>query len=355
VEKMVSKSDPKKVAKYLHDNNYLDAYIFLISSLDNLRERASLLDKNVKELEEKIKKILEKASSHPDEIVPENLKISSIFKDVHYAELEVIQRINILIELLAVYYHTIRTNLRELPKSIGRSDFSPKELRKEFNYFNNQKLADVWANFKYPNVSNFTELPTEEQNDLRELLEESARKVLQAFKEIFRFQKNFRTVYNKYKHTLSEFTGVFGLDKVRKEIQTHIYVRHKEGGKFYTYVIPVSLDEVKYFVEIAARVYRLLSVLVDNTLLYIVNEENDFVPRTLFIEKTCKKRFEEIADKISSCIMPNFVSKMVVKPPDAKALKRMNRKLREHHLYIMNKDILDLPSLLKEGITISKD
>jgi len=53
--------------------------------------------------------------------------------------------------------------------------------------------------------------------------------------------------------------------------------------------------------------------------------------------------------------MPNFVSKMVVKPPDAKALKRMNRKLREHHLYIMNKDILDLPSLLKEGITISKD
>jgi len=352
---MVSKSDPKKVSKYLADNNYLDVYIFLISSLDNLGNRAVLLGDNIKELEEKIKKMIEKVSANPDEIIPENRGISLMFKDIHYTELEVIQRINILIELLAVYYHIMRTDLRELPKCIGKTDFPPKELRREFNYFNTQKLADVWTNFEYPDVSRFTELSVEEQNTLRELLEESARKILDAFKEIFRFQKNFRTIYNKYKHTLSEFTGVFGLDKVRKEIQTHIYVRHKGNDKFYTYMIPVSLNEIKYFSEIAARVYYLLRVLIDDTLLHIVNEEKDFVPRTLFIEKTHEKRFKEISDKIQSCIMPEFISKMIVNPPDQKTLKQINRKLQEQHVYIMNKDILDLDSLLKEGVTISKD
>jgi len=319
-----------------------------------LRNRAVILDKNIKELEEKIKEMVEKVNIDPDKIVPENREISLMFKDIHYTELEVIQRINILIELLAVYYHIIRTNLRELPKCIGKTDFPPKELRKQAEYFNKQTLTEVWTNFKYPDVSHFIELSNEEQNLLKELLEESARKILDAFKEIYQFQRNFRTIYNKYKHTLSEFTGVFGLDKIRKEIQTHIYVRHKENQKIYTYVIPASLDEVKYFYEIAARVYHLLRVLIDNTLLYIVNEEKDFIPRTLFIEKKYETMFKEIASKVQSCIMPNFTSKMIVKPPDQKSIKQINKKLRKEHIYRMNKDILDLSSLLKEGVTISK-
>lgn len=352
---MVTKSDPAKVSKYLHDNNYVDVYIFLITSLDNLRNRATLLDKNIKDFEEKIKKMQETVNADPSKMVPENLKISSMFKEVHYSELEVIQRINILTELLAVYYHIIRTNVRELPKCIGKNDFSPKELRGEFNYFDTQKLGDVWTNFKYPDVTQFTELSIEDQNIIRRLLEESAQKIVEAFKEIFRFQSNFRTIYNKYKHTLSEFTGVFGLDMTKREIVTHIYLRHKENDKFYTYVIPVSLNEVRYFNEIAARVYHLLRALIDNTLLYIVNEEKHFVPRTLFIEKTDATRFKEIADKIQSCIMPEFISKMIVRPPDQENLEKMNKEFKEQHVYRMNKDILDLGSLLKEGVTFSKD
>jgi len=65
-------------------------------------------------------------------------------------------------------------------------------LHREFNYFNTQGLSDVWNNFKYPNVSKFSELSSEEQDILKRLLEESSKKTLQAFKEIFRFQKNFR-------------------------------------------------------------------------------------------------------------------------------------------------------------------
>lgn len=352
---MVSKSDPKKVKKYLHTNKYLDVYIFLISSLDNLGNRAILLGKNLREFEEKLKEMLEKVTANPDEIVPENLEISSLFKSIHYNELEVIQRINILIELLAVYYHMIRTNLRELPKSIGKKDFSPSELYKEFDYFKNQKLIDTWTNFKYPDVSHFTELSIEDQNTFQELLEQSAQKILESFKEIFQFQKNFRTVYNKYKHTLSEFTGVFGIDKARKLVQTHIYLRHKENDRFYSYMVPASFDEVKYLKEIGARVYHLLRVLIDNTLLFLVNEEKDFIPRTLLIEKKDEGKFKELADKIQSCIVPKFTSRMNVNLPDQKSLQKINKKLREDHIYRMNKDILDIKSLLKEGVTISRD
>jgi len=352
---MVSKSDPNKVSKFVCGNNYVDVYIFLITSLDNLRNRGSLLDKSIKGLQEKIQKMIQKVSAETQAIVPENLEASSMFKDIHYTELEIIQQLNILIELLGVNYHLIRTNVRDLPKCIGRKDFSPEQLHHEFDYFKGQTLTDVWNNFHYPNTVRFSELSDEENNFLKELLSRSAAKILDAFKELYQFQKNFRQVYNKYKHTLSEFTGVFGLDKVRKQVQTHIYVRHKEDDKVCTYVIPVSLDEVKYFNEIAARAYLIVQNLLDNALLHIVNEEKDFIPRTLFIEKVDEAKFKEIADKVQCCVMPSFTSKMIVRLPDQKSIEEMNKELTERHIYKMNNDILDLDSLLKEGVTFSKD
>lgn len=119
-----------------------------------------------------------------------------------------------------------------------------------------------------------------------------------------------------------------------------------------TYVIPSGSDEVQYFTGIAARVSSLLRVLIDNTLLFLVNEEKDFIPRTLFIEN---KKFKEIADKIQSCIIPNFRSKIIVTPPDKKEAARINKTIKEFHIYKMNKDILDPEKLLKQGVTFSAD
>lgn len=351
---MVSKSGPKRILDYLRRNNLVDVYIFLILSSDNLRNRAMRLDENIKELEQKIKNLLKIIEENPESVVPENSRARSMIKDIHYTELEVIQRLNILIELLAVYYCTIRTDLRKLPKSIGKKDFKPDELRKEFDYFDKQTLTDVWKNFKYSDVTNFSELSRKQQDIFQQMLERSAKRIQQGFRDIYKFQRNFREVYNKYKHTLSESTGIFGIDKKRQQIQTHIYMRHKENNKFYTYVIPLSLDEVQYFIEIAARGYKLLHLLIDNTLLHIVNEGKAFIPKTLFIEKNDEAKFKEIAEKVHSCIMPEFTSKVTVKPPDPKDIGRINRRLQENHIYRMNKDILDLDELLKGDITILK-
>lgn len=353
---MVSKSDPERVRRFLYTNKYVDVFIFLISSSDNLRNRAGLLSENLKLLERNIKEMLAKVGANPDEIVPQNLEVSKLFKRIHYSELEAIQRINILIELLAVYYHIIRTNLRELPKRIGSKDFSSRELYKEFNYFKNQELTDIWDNFKYPDVSHFAELSIEERDTLDELLGQSAQNILDAFEWIFKFQKNFRTVYNKYKHTLTEFTGVFGIDSARKLVQTHIFLRHKENDTMYTYMIPAGMDEVIYLNEVSARVYKLLKVLIDNTLLFLVNEKKDFIPRTLFIKEEHKATFEDLTNKARSCITPKFTSKMKVNMPEQKSsLKKIDKILREHHIHRMNQDIIDVETLLKQGITISKD
>ena len=351
---MFPKADSQKLLSYLHQSKYADVLIFLIISSQNLESRANLLDKNIKELEEKIKKITKRVQEDPDAIVLNDTEISSIFRDIHYTELEVIQRLNILIELLAVYYHMIRTDVRKVPKSIGSKDFSFKELYQEFNYFNNQKLADVWTNFKYPNVKCFSELTHQEQSILKQLLNESAQRILEGFKEIFQFQRKFRSIYAKYKHALSELTGLFGIDEKRNQIETHIYMRDKANDKFCTYIIPVGCDEVHYFIEIAKRVYELLRVLIDNMLLYIVNQEKDFIPRTLFIEKKDEPRFRGIMKKARSFIVPNFTSKVGIKPPGPKEINKVNQKLREDHIYAINKDILDLGTLVQAGLTVSK-
>jgi len=96
-----------QILEYLKDNDYIDVFIFLILSADNLRNRGILLKGSISGLEDKLKRLVEKIKENPD-VDPRNREVSTYVKDVHYAELEVIQRMNILIELLAVYYRIIR-------------------------------------------------------------------------------------------------------------------------------------------------------------------------------------------------------------------------------------------------------
>lgn len=121
-----------EILQYLKQNDYLDVYIFLINSADNLKNRGILLKNSIERLEEKIGKALEKVEENPN-VDPHDKEMSNYIKDVHYAEFEVIQRLNIMIELLAVYYYLIRTNLRELPKLSGKKIYLPKRFIKNLH------------------------------------------------------------------------------------------------------------------------------------------------------------------------------------------------------------------------------
>lgn len=293
VAEMVSQSDPAKILSYWVNNDYLDVSTFLITSLDNLRNRGAILKKDLDELNNGLRQLCQKIGENPDS-VSQNKEISQMFKDLHYLELEVIQRICILIELLAVYHRVIRTNLRDLPKSVGSRDIKPQDLYQEFAYFRKQTINDVWRNFRYPNVANFSDLTLEEKKLLNEILKDSANLTLLHFNEVHKFNVNFRTLYNKYKHSLAECTGIFGIDKEKYLIESKVFVRHKVEEKraktaiHYTYMVPLSSDTIQYFEKVARSAWTLLQLLVENTLLSLANEEKDFIPRTLFIEKESK-------------------------------------------------------------------
>lgn len=357
---MVSKSDVAQVLSYWIDNNYLDVAIFLITSLDNLKNRGILLKKDLDKLDKELRQLCEKISANPEAADPKNKEISQMFKDLHYLELEVIQRISIFIELLAVYYHMIRTNLRELPKAIGSKDIN-FPLYEEFNYFKGQNIDDIWRNFRYPNVANFSELSVEEKNILNEILKDSANLTLKHFKEVYEFNVNFRTLYNKYKHTLAEQTGIFGIDKERHGIESSVFVRHKVEDRrmkvttYYTYLIPLSFDTIQYFDRVARSAWTLLQLLIHNTLLSLVNEEKDFVPQTLFVKKEKhKEKLGQITRKIKTYTMPNIEGMVIVKPPKKEDRKKIEGIIKRNHIYRMKKDILELEDL-KKTVRVSKD
>lgn len=354
--------DPRKFRDFLIKNDYVDVAIFLIISLDNLRNRGKLLKKDLDDVRKKMEEISKKISENPKDAVPENLEISQMFKDLHYSVLEAIQRINILIELLIVFLHFVRRNLRELPKAIGRVDISPKQIQQELDFLVKQDVQEIWRIFKYPNVSDFDCLNLEEQQVLKEILKKSAYLILQKLKEIYQFRQNFLTIYNKYKHTLSEITGIFGVDEHKLIIQSHIYIRHKvsrnqQKSKYYTFIVPISFDTLNYLDKIARYVWTLLNMLITNNLHFLVNEEKSFIPQYLFIENDDDRgKFNEICKKASTrYVVPNVRSKVIVPVPDPNTQEKINKALKVHHIYRMNKDVLDKESILHEGIEISKE
>jgi hypothetical protein len=341
----------KDVLEYLRHNDYLDVFVFLINSADNLRVRGILLKGSIARLEEKIANALRKIEENPD-VDPHDKEMSNYIKDIHYAELEVIQKLNIMIELLAVYYHLIRTDLKALPKAIGKRDIPPKMLHKEFAYFKNQTMDEIWKNLRYPDVESYSELSPDEKRILKGFLEESAKQIAFMFKEIFEFQKRFRPIYNKYKHTLSEITGIYGINKQAKKLETQIYLRIKQDGNFQTYIVGAGSDEAKYLREISGMTYEILRVLIDSALLYLANLGRNSIPKTLFV-KDDSNTFPKIVSKIKSCRTPSFESMVEIPIPDPEILKRFNKEIQEHHVYVMNKDIMNPKDMLKKGVKLA--
>jgi hypothetical protein len=108
---MASISAPERVNEYLVKNNLLDVFIFLTVSADNLNNRGNLLYKSLTALNQGLQQLLQKISENPN-ISPYNKEVSRMVKELHYLELETIQRVCIFIELLAVYYQLTRKNIR---------------------------------------------------------------------------------------------------------------------------------------------------------------------------------------------------------------------------------------------------
>ncbi len=335
---MLSITDIKKILDKL-SGNCLEIFRCLSTLSDNIKNRADVLDESKNEIEQKLEemkvKIVQRDSIIPNFISGYDSEISSLCKSIHYKIIEMIQRTNILIELFAVYYNNtrIRENLSKLPEWLP---FRQRELGNEFNKIKSQTFKEVRDSFKYPeNLDKFTELKKEDRDIIENVLEESLRIIMKDLKEIIKFRYNFKDVYNNYKHTLSEETGSIGFDKNNNVIQSHIYITFNENGKIARYTVPTSLEEVRYYYEIGMRVGTLLFMLIDNNLLYIINDERGFIPRSLHkdIKNESKDNYYNIIKKIKSCTIhiPHIRTK--IKPPNQEEQDKMNQTLKENHIY----------------------
>jgi hypothetical protein len=195
------------------------------------------------------------------------------------------------------------------------------------------------------------------RKELRELLEQSAKMMLEHFKDISNFNRHFRPIYTKYKHVMSEVTGVYGIDKANRNISSHLFVRQKEIDKknnphYSVYMIPLSTDIIHYFDKIARSVWTLLMFLLDNQLLSFANEGKDFIPRNLLLEEAKRERFQQITKKITSYCAPNLQTVLNVNPPtDAELKNKIDEALKTHYVHKMNKDILDVDFLKTSEMT----
>jgi len=348
---VLSKTDRKKILDKLSEN-YLEIFKCLSTLSDNIKNRADILKESKNEIEQKLKEIkveiVQKYSTIPDFIPGYDKEISSLCKSIHYKIIEMIQRTNILIELFAVYYKKtrIRENLNKLPEWLP---FGPRELGNEFNKIKSQTFKEVRDSFKYPeNLDKFIELKKEDRNIIENILEESLQIIMKDLKEIIKFRDNFKDVYNNYKHTLSEETGSIGFDKNNNVIQSHIYIIFNENGKICRYTVPVDSEHVRYFYEIGVRASTLLFMLIDNNLLYIINEKRDFIPRCLHkdVKKESKDNFFNIIKKIKSCTMHIPRIKAKIKQPSPEEQDKINQTLQKDNICKIEFKVTDIKKIV---------
>jgi hypothetical protein len=147
-------------------------------------------------------------------------------------------------------------------------------------------------------------------------------------------------------------TGIYGINKEAKTLESQIYLRIKQNGNFQTYIVGAGSEQAKYLREISGMTYEILRALIDSALLYLVNLGRNCIPRTLFI-KNDNNIFPKMVTKITSCRIPNFESVVEIPTPDPETLKRLNKEMQEHHVYIMNKDIMKPSDMLKQGVRLS--
>lgn len=168
-----------------------------------------------------------------------------------------------------------------------------------------------------------------------------------------KFKRNFKQVYNKYKHVMAEVTGAYAFHKEKGVFESRFYVRHKvKENQYKIYTIPLSPDIIAYFRAIRRSAINLFNSLLDNQLLYLSNEGRDFIPRNLYFKReNTGKRLNEITLKIKSCTIPNYQAILKINRASIEGQHRMADAFRKNCIYVMTKDIYDKDALKKGMIT----
>lgn len=263
----------KKLNSYVRKNKYSKLIHTLSTSKDSLQGRFLYLEELRNELEEEIKLIKNSVSTLSKD------EISIRLKKMEQKQLQFILNLNILAEIFVNYFGIIRKDFKILGTAI--TEFEPLGkggVKKEEEMMGKVSLKNISYIFKLPSNVVLQSLSSEEKNILNEKLKELKNTIRKDLKAIANYRKSYISIYNKYKHSLCEQTGMFAFNNNSLHATIYLVGEDKTEDRRFrrnkikkTYIVATGDDVFAYYDSIALKLYQVFNFLLDSTWLFIFN------------------------------------------------------------------------------------
>ncbi len=328
----LSEKQREDFLNYLKKSGYEDSWRYLILAKNNVGLRGYLIEIVLDQFEYNLKS-------------PVDRDIQTHVRKTHALQLDIISKLFVLIEDFLWYNNILRTNPKSLSKKlIIRFGVN---LDKELKYLENITKEQIYSDYKFPKLEDFS-ISKEDAQFLEKVLEAQATEIKKCLDEIIKFWRNYKRVYNTYKHGLSAITGLYQIikDKDASKISSHIYVRNardKKGDEVDTFIIPTDMVTANYYDNIRKFVISVFFFLIDCHLYHINNRERAFYPEIWdFITQKPDEieRLKSLINKLDFIkIDPSVLIKLEI---EKEAADKVRAKIKDDYIYKSPKDIFKI-------------
>ncbi len=342
--------------RWVVEHEYQDALPILATSIPNLNHRVGLLQKDLETARGLLQSVEEEqgeAINDPErsQRIGQDPKLHRLAIELYYAILDSIARLHGLVEILIVYYGTLRMGVGNLPKML--TDRRPVEYNVETKRIRRLRLTDLKRDFKFPNISDY-QCTSDDRAFLREILSRTAKSLRQQLRDLASFRERFLAIHNKYKHSLVEDTSRFLVVRANGEINCipQFYVRSKEQSprsqqnRVYTYVVRVDEDFIDYLDSLIDKFATVIVSLVDTYIQWLANKGKPAFPRHVDLAQGDEGRLQSILEAESSFIHVKDLLPEFRVTWGLRAIQRVERGVERHHIARLSLDMLD-PKKLK--------
>lgn len=330
--------------RYIRKKKLNQSVDVIIGLQDNLSSRIKLLDEKIKTYGT-LGADLIKTYDSILEVEKQLSKLSPKIKMLHYCQLEIIKDISILIETFLLYFNAFRTDYKKVKENINKK---PRFnlFNDEIEYIRNLGVKEIKTVFLFPDVTDYP-LATHEKQYLRLQLSTACHRIKDSFKIICDFRIAYLEPYNKYKHTLSEHTGVFGI--LENNIYSNIYLTgegktRRNNNTLKTYIIGTGTDVKDYYSNVILSIFALFSFMNSCYWLYILNKGKRAYPilNKYFCPNIDSEKHRRIIDQVVSFKHGNVPSGKINTLWSNAAFQKVNKRMRSTYTTYIRKDIFAL-------------
>src|SRR3990172_1072776 len=346
--------------RWLVRNRYQDALPILAASTSGFGSRLGLLERDLANARKLLGEFRgEQARSLHDPLrisrIGEDEKLHEFSQSLYYSVLECIARLQVMIELMLLYYGCLRIGVGRLPGVL--TERGGVNYENEVGRIRRLRIRDVWADFKFPDVRGYV-CSTSEKALLRRVLNRTAKTIRGYLLDLADFRRNFLAVHNKYKHTMVEIVDRYATVQRDAGIDCmpQFYVRSKERSprkrqwRVYTYAVRSDERFLDYLESLIDKWATVTASLSDTHLQWLVNKGNAAFPRHIDVKPDEAPNVKAAIDgEPSFRHVVNFLGAFHITWMP-KAVQRIERSLRRGYVARLALDIMDPRKLRKVRI-----